>query len=303
MITSFADRTGPKFASSILPSHLGWGADETAHPDKFVVNEPDGAEMIWVPPGLFSMGTLTGEIADTLLIKKPHIPSWATWLYNDERPCHKVRITQGFWLYKHPVTFAQAKRVLGDDSPQPRSGWRVMRGSGDAEVEKPYGPHYGQDHPITYVAWADATAYAEKVGVALPTEAQWEYAARGSQYLLYPWGNEADPLRCKCYCPEKQRKFERTSPVGHFPTGASWCGALDMAGNVREWCKDWYAPYSYESVSVPLIDPEGTDPSSGRRVLRGGSWMTIPLLVRCATRYRVCPDQAFFDFGFRCLAR
>ena len=303
MITSSASRTGPEFAPGMLPSHLGWGSDEAIHPDRFAINEPDGAEMVWVPPGLFSMGTLAGEIYDILFDDKLDVPPWAHWLSEDERPCHGVRITEGFWLYKHPVTFAQCMRILGDDGPRPRSGWRVMLGTGDPEVDSPYGPHYGGDHPITHAAWADAAAYAEKAGVVLPTEAQWEYAARGRQHLKYPWGNETDPSRCKCYCPEIEHEFERTSPVGSFPAGASWCGALDMSGNVREWCKDWYVPYSYESDSTPLIDPEGTDPSSGRRVMRGGSWMTAPLLVRCAVRFRVRPDHAFLDVGFRCLAR
>ena len=300
MTTSFLGRTGPKYVPSQTPDALGWGSDEQVYPDRFVVNEADGAELVWVPAGVFGMGTLVAEYSDILLIQKPDIPYHATWLPDDERPNHKVRITKGFWLYKHTVTFGQCKHVLKDKHPQHRVQWRRMLGPGDTEIDLPYGKDYTDRHPMIYVDWDAAANYARQVGMTVPTEAQWEYAARGPRHLNYPWGNDDEPARC--YNVNDLHGFDRTAPVETFPDGASWCGAQDMAGNVWEWCQDWFEPYSYDDVSTPLNDPRGTDASSGRRVMRGGSWLTMSFFVRCAVRARVRPDHTFFDFGFRCAA-
>ena len=138
-------------------------------------------------------------------------------------------------------------------------------------------------------------------------EAEWEYAARGSERFVYPWGNELDGTRmnfCNVSCglshADKRANdgYAKTAPVGGYPNGATWCGALDMAGNVWEWVADWYDRDYYRRS--PSWNPVG--PSSGeRRVLRGGSWFDVPSFTRGANRYWDEPDDQDLVFGFRCV--
>lgn len=162
----------------------------------------------------------------------------------DERPVHFVELF-GFWIGRTEVTVAQWQSVMGD----------------------PHDDQQGDDHPVVWMSWNGARAFCEKVGLALPTEAQWEYAARGPAFPKYLWGDEWDGNRL-CW-DGNLGPGGRTFPVGSFPSGASWCGALDLAGHVAEWCADWYGE-DYRRSS-PAQDPTG--PGNGAfRVLRGGGW-------------------------------
>ena len=299
LVGSFAGKPGPRYTRGLAPSKLGWGPDDRVHPERSVVNEPDGAEMVWVPAGTFGMGSQTAEIADILSGEEPGLERTSTWLGHDERPYHRARISRGYWLYKHPVTRGQCRSLVGR-CPADRMGWRRSLGHTPPASEPNWSNEGGDGHPVMWATWRYASDYARRAGVALPTEAQWEYAARGRQYLRYPWGSEWDASRCQSAA--DKHGFEWSAPVGRFPDGASWCGALDLAGNTWEWCEDWYAPYSYESVSDPVADPRGADDRSGRRVMRGGSWWTGRLYLRCAARLKVAPGNAKCDFGFRCAA-
>jgi len=217
---------------------------------------PDGAVYVWVPPGEFMMG--------------------AEELDPEERPAHRVRITRGFWLSKLEVTNARYRaycEALG--------------------LGFPAGSDRGEEHPVAGVGWDEATAYCERFGLALPTEAEWEYAARGPEGRRFPWGDKWDAARC-C-CSDSKGPGGRTFPVGSFPSGASWCGALDMAGNVWEWCADWFDE-GYYAVS-PVDDPQG--PAGGQsRVLRGGVWRYAVSFSRSAHRHRYYAHE-HGDIGFR----
>lgn len=181
------------------------------------------------------------------------------------------------------------------------------------EDNDPNHPNY----PITCIDWYQAQTYCKSFGKRLPTEAEWEYAARGEKGRVFPWGDKPLPDKdhlnaCGPECPALNEKgpkttkfkiadkWKTTAPVGSFPKGASQFGALDMAGNVWEWTADWYAPrYSKE----PVLNPTGpTDPGPNRwRVIRGGGWNnTDPDDLHAAIRSATGPDGRTTDTGFRC---
>jgi formylglycine-generating enzyme required for sulfatase activity len=159
---------------------------------------------VWIPPGEFWMGAVPGDDeADS-----------------DENPRHRVRITRGFWMSEVPVRVAECERLHGksNQSSQP-------------------------DHPVVNVTWLEAKAWCEWSGGRLPTEAEWEYAARGGQDgLKYPWGNEITPANAN-YDVSKRKG---TSPVKSYPPN-NW-GLYDMAGSVWEWVGDWYAETCYQTL-------------------------------------------------------
>ena len=227
------------------------------------ITGPDGGKMVWVPAGGFIMGSPTGEGEA------------------DERPAHRVRITKGFWLGRCTVTQAQYRRYCQEAAAVP------------PRVSAPAAQ--GDDCPVVDVGWAEAEAYCSHYGLSLPTEAQWEYSARGPKAHKYPWGNEWDPKRC-CNDPNQDSE-SRPFPVGGFPQGASWCGALEMASNLWQWCNDWYSRDYYDAS--PNTDPPG--PHAGEsRVLRGGSWRYDAYNCRSVSRFcSVVPGGSDF-YGFRC---
>lgn len=217
---------------------------------------PDGGRMVWVPAGEFMMGSADGA--------------------PDERPMHRVRLSRGFWLGKTEVTVAQWRRYCQ------QAGVPLA-----VEIFVP------EDHPMSGVSWFDVQNYCRFYGLALPTEAQWEWAARGPEGRRYPWGNRWDPRRCSNKENPGPEGF--TFPVGSFPAGASWCGALDMAGNLAEWCADWYSEAGY--AGTPEVDPQG--PAQGtERVWRGGYCWAEEEECRTTRRFGSEPDN---DGGAGCL--
>jgi iron(II)-dependent oxidoreductase len=190
---------------------------------------------------------------------------------------HRVQITKGFWLGKCTVTNAQYNQycqAVGADIPQ--------------------GTYQGDNYPVGAVTWDQAQAYCQHYGLSLPTEAQWEYAARGPEGRRWPWGNTWDPK--KCNASTDQGPDGHIMPVGSFPAGASWCGALDMAGNMWQWCQDWYDSKYY--ANSPAQDPPGPDTGT-ERVRRGGSWVADPDTCRSAARDHLDPTNP--GSGFRCV--
>jgi len=242
------------------------------------ITGPDGGTYVWVPPGEFVMGRDPASprpaLGRALLQTVGMEPEPAS---SDESPAHLVHITRGFWLAQSPVT----NRQYGEFCAATGATF-------------PENSNQGDDHPVVEVTWEDAQAFCKHCGLRLPTEAEWEYAAGGPSGQRYPWGDKWDPQKC-CNLGNKG-PGGRTFPVGSFPAGASWCGALDMAGNVWEWCADWYGE-GYYTVS-PADDPSGPE-SGAARVLRGGSWSDyIVDRFRCAYRPHL-PTCRYLIYGFR----
>jgi formylglycine-generating enzyme len=229
------------------------------------INPKDGLRYVWIPPGEFWMGATPGD----------------TEAYEYEKPRHRVRITKGFWLGETPVTVAAFKRFTRERSlPMP--------------PPPDLNPEWSkEDHPVVRVTWDEAKAYCEWAGGRLPSEAEWEYAARGgNDGLKYPWGNDITPENANY----RGSRWKGTSPVLSYPANA-W-GLYDMAGNVWDWAADWFDEHYYGSS--PPDDPRG--PHSGTmRVLRGGSFFLNARGLRAANRDRGAPGYRYFGIGFRCV--
>jgi formylglycine-generating enzyme required for sulfatase activity len=207
---------------------------------------------------------------------------------------HKLFL-ETFLMAKTPVTNAQYYLFVQDTGHQVPKHWSDGRPPRDLT-----------SHPVRYVAFRDALAYcrwlAEKTGrsITLPSEAQWEKAARGQDKRIYPWGDEWDSARCNNY----ELELNQTTPVGIFPEGQSPYGCLDMAGNVWEWtCTLWGKDWDKPDFTYPYDPDDGredinTDDGTSR-VLRGGSWSPYSLYARCAFRFRLLPDFWDVDLGFR----
>lgn len=248
----------------------------------------DAAEMILVPAGAFSMGRDRDELVEDCR----HTGIGDTQCRGhskDEGPRRRVTL-QAFHIDRFEVTNADFERfveasgyrtTLERDSPDAAQSWRTAaHSSGRAK------------HPVVFVSWHDAHAYCAWAGKRLPTEAEWEKAARGSDGRRFPWGDEWDSTRAN-----GERTLKTTSAVGSYPRGASPYGVEDMAGNVWEWVADWYDESYYRRG--PEVDPPG--PTEGTaRVIRGGSWRGDSFFLRSSYRVGGTPDSRADYIGFRC---
>ncbi len=248
------------------------------------IRETDGIVMIYVPAGKFQMGSTEAEIqaaVETCMSTGSTHETCETWI-GREMPAHMVTL-DAFWMDRTEITNAQYEQC-------------VVAEVCDVSAHKSDNRYNGAMQPVVGISWHDAEAYCAWVGGRLPTEAEWEYAARGPESLTYPWGNEWQPGLANCWEVDCQDGYEYTAPVGSFPAGASWVGALDMAGNVREWVMDWYGNYPSEQQVNP------TGPTSGEyRVLRGGSWANPLAFNRCSYRVGYDPGFRYNNRGFRCV--
>ncbi len=191
---------------------------------------------------------------------------------SDEQPMHKVCFDAPFWIDVYEVT----NRLYG--------GADCTQWSSD------------KDQPRICGTWDDAQAHCASRGARLPTEAEWEYAARGPDGLIYPWGNDFIPDNVVY----QGNADGQTWAVGSKPGGISWVGAYDLSGNVWEWVNDWYNSGYYGTLVDGAVNPQGPSSSGDRRVLRGGSWDYDLDSVRAALRYWETPVISSNDYGFRC---
>lgn len=183
----------------------------------------------------------------------------------DELPIHEICFDTPFWIDRYEVTNAQ----YGSQGVFP-----------------------GDDHPRENLTWFEARDHCLRRGARLPTEAEWEYAARGPDSLFYPWGDEFNPDDLAF-----DGNFEnQTWPVGSYPAGVSWAGAYDMSGNVWEWVNSIYRPYPYQ----PNDGREDPNDTTSRRVYRGGLGSYIDYGTSSTARFRVNPDTRGWFIGFRC---
>jgi formylglycine-generating enzyme required for sulfatase activity len=220
----------------------------------------DNAEMVYIPGGTFTMGDTHGD---------------GDW---DEKPTHQVTVAD-FWLDRTETANAQFARFVQASTYQPQ---------GERQKEAP-----GKDqHPVVNVTWNDAVAYCRWADKRLPTEAEWEYAARGTDGRKYPWGNAWEDNRARF---ARNRGNQTTAPVGSYPSGASPFGVLDLTGNVWEWVSSLYKPYPYSAT-----DGREDLNASGGRVNRGGSWSSNPGVLRSADRGGFVPSYRYYVLGFRC---
>jgi formylglycine-generating enzyme required for sulfatase activity len=286
----------PSTAPSVAPSNAPSAAATPVPSDGQTAGQGRsdawGIEQVWVPAGTFMMGTNATAIAK---LKTAGPPDWVAPALDAEAPAHEVTLTSGFWIDKTEVTNAAfaafvdtggyTNQALWSDE-----GWAWLAGKDATRL-----PLHCQgdvpEHPRMCLTWYEAEAYAAWRGGRLPTEAEWEYAARGPKSTVYPWGDTFQTDNANVV------DSFGPKPVGSYPAGASWVGAMDMAGNAMEWVADWLDADYYKTS--PATDPPG--PASGTiKVEKGGWWGSNPFVARSAYRhYEDPPTYADKHIGFR----
>jgi formylglycine-generating enzyme required for sulfatase activity len=249
-----------------------------------------GIKLAKIPGGTFQMGSKDSE---------------------DEQPIHTVTVNS-FWMGETEVTTAQYVAFLQESQPatSDRKRWIAINGEKswyytgkDWDIAVTSNSHISysagkytidagwEDHPVVNVSWYGADAFCSYYKLRLPTEAEWEYAAGGPSHYKYPWGDEFDKNAC-CYRDNRGSGSPPTMSAGSFP--ANGYGLYDMAGNVSEWCHDWYGAFS----DIDSINPQG--PGTGKdRVYCGGSWGFGEDFQRCAFRDLDAPADMNDNCGFR----
>ncbi|HYL81660.1 MAG TPA: bifunctional serine/threonine-protein kinase/formylglycine-generating enzyme family protein [Candidatus Acidoferrum sp.] len=220
----------------------------------------DEAEMAYVPAGAFTMGDAQGD-GDPA-----------------ERPTSKVSVS-GFWIDRYEVTFDQFGKFIQTSGYKAQGNWEPLKSRGG-------------NHPVVNVTWNDAVAYCRWADKHLPSEAEWEYAARGTDGRKYPWGNQWEATRARF---RGNKGSGTTANVGAYPSGVSPFGAQDMAGNVWEWTASLEKPYPYVAT-----DGREDARASGSRVSRGGSWLGDSDILRVSVRDFLSPTSKNDKLGFRC---
>ncbi len=254
---------------------LGQAGDPRLHQDNWIT----------IPAGKFLMGAQKQD---------PSKPNYDSDAFEEELPVHEVHL-DAYRIGRYPVTVAECRKFVEDDGYSNERWWRAG-GFGAAKEPRDWDEQLQHpNRPVVNVSWYEAAAYCAWKGVRLPTEAEWERAARGTVARKYPWGNEEPDTERANY---DAGNVGHATPVGLYPRGATPEGIDDMAGNVWEWVADSYGKDYYGKS--PSANPKG--PESGEvRVLRGGAWVDNPWYLRAALRFRYQPEVWFDFIGFRCV--
>ncbi len=265
-----------------------------------LVSEKDGMQQIYIPAGEFIMGSSDDDAKKTVEggVASPEIPEHTVYL-------------DGYWIDKYEITNSQYRLCVDEGFCLPPLLPLTYLGF------EYYANPDSADYPVIYVDWYMVRDYCEWAGRRLPTEAEWEKAARGTDGRRYTWGN--NPVSgeranfCDVNCPKTHAAFgfddgyAETAPVGSYPAGASPYGVLDMAGNVWEWTSTIPQPYPYDLLDGREESDlrEGEDVVFGdgpQRVWRGGTWANGTWWLRASLRYRSVPGYWHNSLGFRCAA-
>jgi formylglycine-generating enzyme required for sulfatase activity len=257
-----------------------------------VRTDHQGVQQVWVTPDTFQMGTSELEAS---AIKALHPPAFVLGELPSEQPKHLVRLTTGYWIDKYEVTNA-AFQAFVDDSGYYKIEFWSLEGQKWLHTQSVSNlPHsIGQqlsNCPRVNITWYEAEAYAHWRGGRIPTEAEWEFAARGPTSLIYPWGNIYDTAKANVV------GSTGSTVAGSYPNGASWVGACDMAGNAMEWVQDWLDVNYYKQNITD--NPQG--PAAGTiKIEKGGWWGSNPYAARSAYRhFEDPPTYGDQHIGFR----
>jgi formylglycine-generating enzyme required for sulfatase activity len=259
-------------------------------PQNLCTAESDGMEQILIPAGEFLLGGADLEAQQT----------FGNGVAYPEVPQHSVSLAE-YWIDKFEVSNRQYALCVSAGACTPPK-WNVSF-TRNSYYDNPEFANY----PVIFVSWWQAGEYCAWAGRRLPSEAEWEKAARGTDGRLYPWGNEpvsSDRANlCDGNCPKTHANinfddgYPDTAPVDAFPNGASPYGVMNMSGNVWEWTSTLTAPYPYD----PADGRENPD-TYDHRIWRGGSWANGPWYLRSSTRYHSVQKYQYFNVGFRCAA-
>ena len=261
----------PEVLNGLLAAALLWtspaqGGTDPLPPGSVPVEitGKDGAPMVLVPAGEFTMGN----------------EGWDA----DEKPVHRVSL-DAFYMDKYEMTTARYATFMQETGREQPAQWKDVNPATDGA------------RPVVGVSWHDADAYCRHYGKRLPTEAEWEKAARGTDGRRFPWGHE-EPTNRHANFGAAWIGYETLLPVGSLEAGKSPYGIYDLAGNTWEWVADWYDMDYYKKSP----DRNPTGPSrGGSKVLRGGSWYNMLYDLRSTNRNYYVPAKQLFDLGFRCL--
>lgn len=255
--------------------------------------DANGIQQVWVPAGSFLMGTSAEEAQ---VLQGSDLPAWVKKALPSEQPQHEVSLTHGYWIDQYEVTNAAFQAFIdagGYKTPEywSEEGWQWLsthKTRSGCSFQK---SQERADQPCVGVTWYEAEAYGKWRGGRLPTEAEWEYAARGPGSLIYPWDNTFDNDKANVV------GSQELTAVGSYPAGKSWVNAFDMAGNAMEWVQDWLNT-SYYTQGIQT-DPPGPD-SGTIKIEKGGWWGSNPYVARSAYRhFEDPPDYADRHIGFR----
>jgi formylglycine-generating enzyme required for sulfatase activity len=291
------------------------GGVQTARSGQFSQVPPELQSLLTpllpIPGGTFEMGTTAAEVRAAVDLCLADGGECRLEYGEDSFPPHNVTLDP-YQMEEREVTYGQYLVFLNYLGPRSHlnacDGFLCLATQNETDASNVTFdsanyrvPPFLENYPVAAVTWYGAKAYCEAIGRRLPTEAEWERAARGGDGRLYPWGNDWNPELAKTSRPIVDESQRGAVPVGSYPAARNPYGLLDMAGNVEEWVADWYSETYYRQPEASGLNPLGP-PVGTQKVLRGGSWAAMPFFARTVHRRSLEPDRNSITAGFRCAA-